>query len=282
MTQIWGHRGASAHAPENTLPAFALALGQGVDGIECDVHLTRDDEVVVIHDLLVDRTTDGHGLVGDFVLPDLRALDASAGRPGFQGTKVPLLSEVLELVADSGAICNIEIKTDKHQYRGIVERVLEVVEASGASDRVIFSSFNHYTLRRLGKLGAPQPIGALVTDRLYEPWNYLLTLDAYALHPDHRRVNRKLMANCHANGQAVHVWTVNKPKDVTRMLRLGVDAIITDFPGEVVHRRDEFVRAAAAAALEAATASPAPATASVGARRSTVSHGAAKPAALVP
>ena len=101
MTEIWGHRGASADAPENTLPAFALALGQGADGIELDVQLTRDDEVVVIHDETLERTTDGHGWVADHSLDELRRLDASAGWTGFDGTRIPLLAEVL---LDNGAV----------------------------------------------------------------------------------------------------------------------------------------------------------------------------------
>ena len=143
MTQIWGHRGASADAPENTIPAFALALGQGADGIECDVQLTRDDEVVVIHDATLERTTDGHGWVADHSWADLQTLDASAVRPGFEATRIPLLAEVLELLAaDEDAIVNVELKTDSLPYRGIEQRVLEVVRASAVADRVIFSCFN--------------------------------------------------------------------------------------------------------------------------------------------
>ena len=108
MTEIWGHRGASADAPENTLPAFALALGQGADGIELDVQLTRDDEVVVIHDETLERTTDGHGWVADHSLDELRRLDASAGWTGFDGTRIPLLAEVLELIRDSDAVANVQ------------------------------------------------------------------------------------------------------------------------------------------------------------------------------
>lgn len=244
MTEIWGHRGASAEAPENTLPAFALALGQGADGIECDVQLTRDDEVVVIHDGTLDRTTDGHGRVADHCLEGLRTMDASCGMPGFAGVGIPLLAEVLELVADSDAVVNIELKTDEHEYRGIEERVLEVVGASGVADRVLFSSFNHYTLQRLRRCEAVQPLGALVTDRLFEPWRYVDALGVAAFHPDYRRVSRKLVENCHGLGQAVHAWTVNHPKELLRMLRYGVDAIITDVPGEAVHLRDEYLRVA--------------------------------------
>jgi glycerophosphoryl diester phosphodiesterase len=240
VTQIWGHRGASADAPENTLPAFALALGQGADGVELDVQLTRDHEVVVIHDETLERTTDGHGWVADHSLAALRSLDASAGRPGFSGTQIPLLAEVLELVRDSDAVVNIELKTDDIPYLGIEEKVLEVVAASGVADQVLFSSFNHYTLANLRKLGAAQPLGALVAERLFKPWRYAESVPVAALHPSYKACTRKLVAKCHKRGVAVHTWTVDDPKDITKQLRLGVDAIITDVPGLAVQLRDEL------------------------------------------
>jgi len=240
VTQIWGHRGASADAPENTLPAFALALGQGADGIELDVQLTRDHEVVVIHDETLERTTDGHGWVADHSLASLRTLDASAGRPWFAGTPIPLLAEVLDLVRDSDAVVNIELKTDVMRYLGIEAKVLEVVAASGVADQVLFSSFNHYTLSNLRKLGAPQPLGALVDQRLFKPWRYAAKLQVAALHPTYKACTRKLVTKCHERGLAVHTWTVDDPKDIAKQLRLGVDAIITDVPGVAVQVRDEL------------------------------------------
>lgn len=244
MTQIWGHRGARADAPENTLPAFALALGQGADGVELDVQLTRDDEVVVIHDETLERTTNGHGWVADHSLASLRSLDASAGWAGFDGVQIPTLAEVLELANDSEAVVNVELKTDAVPYRGIEERVLAVVDASGMTDRVIFSSFNHHTLRRLHSLGATQ-LGALVSERLVKPWRYLQTVDVPALHPEHRSATLKLVRKCHERGQVVHAWTVNEPKDILRCLRAGVDAIITDVPALALQLRDEHERASA-------------------------------------
>lgn len=246
MTQIWAHRGASADAPENTLPAFALALGQGADGIELDVQLTRDDEVVVIHDETLERTTDGVGWVLDHSLADLLTLDASAGRRGFPGVRIPLLAEVLELIRDSDAIANIELKTDVLPNRGIEERVLEVVAASGCADRVVYSSFNHYTLRNLAKLGVTQPRGALISDRLFKPWRYARTLDVQALHPSVRATTRTLVERCHEQGLRVHVWTANSVKDLRRQFVHGADAVITDVPALAVELRDDHERRYAA------------------------------------
>ncbi len=239
MTQIWAHRGASAEAPENTLPAFALALGQGADGLECDVQLTRDDEVVVIHDETLERTTNGHGWVADHSLAELKMLDASSGKAGFSGVQIPTLGELLELVAaDDDAVLNVELKTDQVPYRGIEERVLELVQASPAADRVIFSSFNHYTLRNLRRLGATQRLGALLSDRLFKPWRYVKRLEVEAIHPGLRACSAKLVEKSHERDLAVHVWTVDSPKDVRKQLSYGVDALITNLPAFALDLRD--------------------------------------------
>ena len=246
MTQIWAHRGASVDAPENTLPAFALALGQGADGIELDVQLTRDDEVVVIHDETLERTTTGRGWVADHSWEGLRTLDASAGRPGFGRTPIPRLAEVLELLVDCDVIANVELKTDKVRYHGIEERVLEVVAASGVGDRVVFSSFNHHTLRTLRRLGAPQPLGALLSDRLIKPWRYVAEMDAAAIHPPVRAVTRKLVVKSHQRGLRVNAWTADTERELRRMLAFGVDAVITGVPELAVQLRDQQLAASSA------------------------------------
>lgn len=228
VTEIWGHRGASASAPECTLPAFELALEQGADGLEFDVQLTRDDQVVVIHDETLERTTDGTGWVADHSLADLRALDASAGMAGFAGTGIPTLDEVLELAG--GVTLNIELKNSRMRYKGLEERVLQIVADHGVGDRVVLSSFNHYSLRHLMQLGAPYPLGALYSDPLFQPWKYARRLGVTCLHPPLRATRRKLVENCHALGMRVHVWTVNDVPDLERMAGLGVDAVITNNP----------------------------------------------------
>ena len=231
MTAIWGHRGASGHAPENTMPAFQLAFEQGADGIELDVQLTRDNEVVVIHDETLERTTDGHGWVADHALADLRRLDASRGREGFGGTRIPLLADVLQLVAGTDKVVNIELKNSQIPYVGLEGRVLEVVADAGAADSVVLSSFNHYSLRTLRGHGASMPLGALYSDPLFKPWKYATRLGVQCLHPPLRSVREgKVVRRSHEAGLRVHVWTVNAPADLERMGRLGVDAVMTDVP----------------------------------------------------
>ena len=229
MTQVWAHRGASGYAPENTLPAFELAVEQGADGFELDVQLTRDDAVVCIHDETLERTTDGTGWVADHSLEQLKELDASAGMAGFAGARIPTLDEVLELAVGADVTVNVELKNDRMAYKGLEGRVLEIIDAHGAGDRVILSSFNHYSLKRLQGM-TDLPLGALYSDSLYRPWRYVDRLHVQAIHPHHRAVNGKLVAKSHAAGLRVHAWTVNEPDDIRRMYLLGVDAVITNFP----------------------------------------------------
>lgn len=228
MTKVWAHRGASGYAPENTLPAIELALAQGADAVEIDVQLTRDDAVVVIHDETLERTTDGNGWVADHSFDDLRRLDASAGDERFVGTRIPTLEEVLDATGD--VTVNIELKNSRIRYKGLEERVLAIVAERRAEARVVLSSFNHYSLRHLMHLGTSLPLGALHSDTLFQPWKYAAKLGATALHPPLRATRRKLVEGCHALGLPVHVWTVNEPDELKRMVRIGADAVISNYP----------------------------------------------------
>ena len=124
MSIILGHRGASGYAPENTLEAFRLAMDMGADGFELDVHLSKDGELIVMHDERVDRTTDGSGLIQSFTLKELKALDASNGMAKYKGAKVPTLGELYDLIRDTRHVVNVEIKTDQIVYPDIAEKVL--------------------------------------------------------------------------------------------------------------------------------------------------------------
>ena len=122
MSIVLGHRGASGYAPENTLEAFKLAMDMGADGFELDVHLSKDGELVVMHDETVDRTTDGTGFVGEMTLAELKALDASNHKEAYKGAKIPTLAEVYDLIRDTNHIVNVEIKTDNIFYPQLEEK----------------------------------------------------------------------------------------------------------------------------------------------------------------
>ena len=149
---IWGHRGASGHAPENTLPAFKMAADMGADGVELDIQMTSDGVIVVCHDETIDRTSNGAGWLKDFTFDQLRRLDFSNGNGAYEGTKIPSMEEVLDLLDPTGLTINIELKTGIIFYDRIEEKILELVKRKGWEDRVIYSSFNHYTVRRIKEL----------------------------------------------------------------------------------------------------------------------------------
>lgn len=233
VTKIWAHRGASGAAPENTLPAFELAVEQGADGLELDVQLTRDDHVVVIHDETLERTTDGNGWVADHSLEDLKKLDASYGHDGFAGVRIPTLAEVCNLVRDVPIVLNVELKNSQIPYVGLEERVLGIIDECGVRDRVIISSFDHNSLRGLAQADVGIPLGVLYSDLLWRPWRYATRLGASALHPALASTRQRMVERSHEAGLEVNVWTVDDPGDVRRVAGFGVDALITNVPESV-------------------------------------------------
>lgn len=232
MTAIWAHRGASAYAPENTLSAFRMAHDQGADGVELDVQLTRDRRVVCLHDETLDRTTTGTGPVKALTLAEIKALDASAGRDGFAGERVPTLDEVLEALGPTGMTVNIELKNSIEPYPGLERAVLAIVENAGMVDRVVLSTFNHPSAAGLARSSQPNPVGLLFSDVLAEPWEYARRLGVQALHPHWRYVTYvpETVARCHAYGLSVNVWTVDEPDVARRLVAQGADALITNRP----------------------------------------------------
>jgi glycerophosphoryl diester phosphodiesterase len=149
---VLAHRGALQEAPENTLPAFRLALEQGADGVELDVRLTRDGQPIVFHDATLNRTTDGRGLVARATLSELRRLDAGAMfGPAFAGTRLCTLGEALETLS-SAKLVNIELKGPSGPGGQLERQVLEAVEEAGARDRVVLSSFGPTKLKRLRRI----------------------------------------------------------------------------------------------------------------------------------
>ncbi|MDR0416158.1 MAG: glycerophosphodiester phosphodiesterase [Propionibacteriaceae bacterium] len=239
MVKVWAHRGGSSYAPENTMAAFAKAVELGVDGLEFDVQLTADEEVVVVHDETLERTTDGRGWVKDHSLAALKRLDASGGRPGFAGERIPTLREVLDFVAPTGLALNIELKNSVVSYFGLPDKVCQLVDEYGLEARVIVSSFNHCALAWLRQGGSMVRTGLLFQDVLYEPWVYAAQLWATALHPNYRYIDYvfNLIDEAHLALFEVNTWTVNDEHDIDRMIARGVDGIITDCPEVALARR---------------------------------------------
>ncbi len=231
MTEIWAHRGASAYAPENTLPAFKMALDQGAQGIEMDVQRTADGHLVVVHDETIGRTSNGFGRVVEMTLEELRRCDFSNGFIGHRNVRIPTLTEVLELMQPTDATLNVELKNSIELYPGMELEAAALVAEAGMTEQVLFSSFNHISLANLRGIVPPSQIGVLYTDGLYNPWQYAHWLGAGALHPSWRALRQPdYVWLAHQAGLKVHVWTINEEEDVAHAVEAGVDALVTNFP----------------------------------------------------
>jgi glycerophosphoryl diester phosphodiesterase len=220
--KVIAHRGASAHAPENTLAAFQLALDQGADGIELDVMLSKDGQLIVIHDDRVDRTTNGTGKVAEMYLPELKVLDAG------NGETLPTLPEVFDRFGGKFLI-NIELKNYSSLFDRLPVVVAEQVKAFRLTDSVIVSSFNPFNLPRFHRR-APEVKRGLLTQsgKARSGLNNLFRFDA--LHPYYEDVDAALVQAEHARGRQVNVWTVDDPDEIRRLAGLGVDMLITNDP----------------------------------------------------
>lgn len=238
MSLIYAHRGASGHAPENTLEAFRLAMEMGADGFELDVHMSKDGELVVIHDETVDRTTNGTGFVKDLTLAQLKALDASNGMEAYLGAAIPTLEEVFRLIRYTHHIVNVEIKTDEYFYPALEEKCLALAKEMGVEDRVIYSSFNHYTLIKLRQLKPDAKLGMLFGDIMVKPWEYAEPLNVDYLHPMKMNIYVPDFAEeAKAAGYGVNMWTINDEATILHCLEKDV-GIITNYPDLAVSLRD--------------------------------------------
>jgi glycerophosphoryl diester phosphodiesterase len=230
---IFAHRGASGYAPENTLEAFELAVQQGADAIELDVHLSRDGAVVVAHDEAVDRVSNGHGQIAGMTLAELKRLSFSAGMPGFEKAQMPTLEEVYALIAPTGLSVNVELKTNLYAYPGIEAQCLEIAAKAGMERRILYSSFNHQSLLNIKALDAAQPCG-LLYGALFLPEQivrYAKELGMEALHPLFvSLIGSDLMAEARKAGVKVNAWTVNEEAHLRAVLAAGADGIITNYP----------------------------------------------------
>ena len=238
MSIILGHRGASGYAPENTLEAFRLAMDMGADGFELDVHLSKEGELIVMHDERVDWTTDGSGLIQSFTLKELKALDASNGMAKYKGAKVPTLGELYDLIRDTRHVVNVEIKTDQIVYPGIAEKVLKLEQEKGMEGRILYSSFNHYTLMELKAIKPDVKYGILYSDGLYEPWKYAKSIGARYIHPHWRTLLYPgLIEGSLAAGIGINPWTVNDEEIMALCIRHGI-GVITNYPDKALAIRD--------------------------------------------
>ena len=230
---IFAHRGASAHAPENTLAAFRLALEHHADGFELDAKLTADGEVVVIHDQTVNRTTGERGVVRQMTLAQLKALDAGRYKgAAFDGERIPTLEAVF---AELGArtIINVEITNYTSVGDALPDRIADLVIRYNLQERVLFSSFHPLNLIRIHRRLPDAPLAILTipgrAGGLLRGW-LGSRFAPELIHPYYSDVNAQMIAREHKRGRRVNAWTVNDPGDMRHLFQMGIDGIITDDP----------------------------------------------------
>jgi glycerophosphoryl diester phosphodiesterase len=222
--QIFAHRGASSHAPENTLLAIKIALEQGVDGIEIDVHQI-EQELVVIHDRWVHRTTNGHGQLADLSFAQIRTFDAG------QGEKIPTLWEVMTLISGKCHL-NIEVK-------GLYDIALLISHLSRAqteldftTEQFIVSSFDHRLLAQIKKQQANIKIGALTASKPLDYAAFAEDLGAFSVNADMAFLDEAFVQDAHQRGLKVFVYTVDEQDDLKQLSDWQVDGVFCNAPAK--------------------------------------------------
>lgn len=225
------HRGYSSKYPENTMLAFRRAVEAGAEGIEFDVHLSRDGELVIIHDEWLERTTGVKGFVKDFDLSELRRIDASRGFESLPGPNpIPTLEEYFELIDGVDILTNIELKTGVFWYPDIEAKVLAVIDRFGRRKDVIISSFNHFSVLKMKELAPDMVCGFLEESRIIAPAEYCRRYGAECWHPLCYDMTEDVVAELKAAGVRINAWTVNTRDEMEDMVRKGVDGVITNYP----------------------------------------------------
>lgn len=223
---VVGHRGAARVLPENTLRGFRYAIELGVERVECDVHLTRDDHLVVIHDETVDRTTNGNGEVRRMSLAELRKLDAG------DGERIPTLEEVLDVVAGQ-VILLCELKG-----AGVEEAAVEQVRRKSLDSQVIFTSFNLDRLHRVRTMGNAYQIGPILPDPTPGQIGAALEMDAVGVGVHYANLSLRIVTEVHSAGLDLRAWNPDTLPEMQAMIALGVNGIGTNRPDLLVNYLD--------------------------------------------
>lgn len=240
---IIAHRGSSMHAPENTIAAFELAVAQNADGIELDVKLCADGQVVVIHDQTVDRTSNGVGHVSELPLAALKELEVGSWfSPEFSGESIPTLGEVFESIGKKTFI-NVELTNYESIRDNLPDKVVELIKKHSLAQRILFSSFNPLALRSAHRLLPAAPIGLLAQPGIKGAWARSFfgrwIVPYQALHPELGNTSSTLIHRHHKRGKRVYSYTVNEPDDLRSLYKMGIDGVFTDDPPLALQIRDQ-------------------------------------------
>lgn len=231
---IFAHRGASAYAPENTLPSFKLAADMKAFGVELDVHLTKDGKLAVIHDDDISRVSNGSGKVKDMTLAELRQFNFAGKYADKLGkVDIPTLDEVYNLLAPLRLYVNVEIKASGSDF---VRMVHDCEVSCGMSGRVLYSSFNHWNLTDMLRCDRDAFTAPLYGSEIVMPADYAKLFGARAIHPHYMQLinHPEIIAHAKEIGIRVHPWTVDDPDTIKKLCALDIDAIITNKPDQAL------------------------------------------------
>lgn len=221
-----GHRGANGHEPENTFVSFQKALDMQVDGIELDVHLSADGEIIVIHDETIDRTTNGKGFVNALSLRELKAFRINVTH------EIPILAAVFDLV-NQDCFINIELKSYEATEK-VVSLIEKYVTRKGWKyDRFLISSFDWNALQQVAFLNDKIPIGVLTETDLDLALAFAKFIQAKSIHPHFHLLTEENTAKMQEKGLQVFPWTINELEDIQKIKTFNVNGIITDFPNRI-------------------------------------------------
>lgn len=233
MTMIFAHRGFSGYYPENTMLAFKKTAEESLaDGIELDIQMTKDGELVIMHDETLDRTTNGSGYLKDYTLEELKTLSVGVNVKGFFPRQtIPTLREYFTWLKTTKLITNIELKTSVFEYKGIEEKLIAMVHEFGLEEQIWYSSFNHYTIAKVKELMPEAKCGLLM-----DTW--LMNVGSYAASQNAATVNACSWFCCkegvaedlHAHGIKLQAWTPNYADLMKKLVDCGTDVLITNFP----------------------------------------------------
>lgn len=229
---LFGHRGAAGEAPENTLAGIEYAFGLGVRCLEFDVHLTADGDLAVIHDEALDRTTDGKGHVGGYSMEELRRFDAGKLFPGFEGARIPSLSELLDAWGGRMRRFQLEIKPDRPFILDMVcRKVADEISSRGLGDKIVVTSFDPYALKRIAMLLPSQRRGLICMTYRESDVRLAKALGCYnTCIPLRMGGSKALVDLAHSLGLEVTGWLGNAVEDIDELLTWGVDSITTNYP----------------------------------------------------
>lgn len=231
MVINYAHRGASGYYPENTMISFEKAIEMGCSGIETDVQMTSDGELVLIHDEMVNRTTNGTGFVKDYSFRNLRKLDAGSWfKSKYKNNRIPAAEELILLAKQNDIIINFEIKTGLVMYPNIEEKLIDLICKHNMQDKVILSSFNHYSMVTCKEIKENIKTGLLYMEGLYKPEIYCKNVGADAIHPPFYAVNEDIVNEAKKEGILVNPYTVDEEVYMQVLIMSGVDGIITNYP----------------------------------------------------